>query len=129
MNDSADSTLAAFEPVDTRLLELVHDDVPADQATAGRPRTGSVPLGSVGTARFGVWELTAGAMRDIEVNEVFVVVDGEATVVLLDGDVEVSKIRLRPGILCRLAAGSSTRWDVPDVLRKVYLLEPDASGA
>jgi uncharacterized cupin superfamily protein len=47
---------------------------------------------------------------------------GDATVTLLDGEAETDRIELHPGIICRLAAGSHTRWDVSKPLRKVFIL-------
>ena len=37
-----------------------------------------------GTRELGVWEMTAGAMRDVEADEVFLVIAGRATVEFVD---------------------------------------------
>lgn len=123
------SELRPFEPRDA--AEIVVEQVPidAEQVVAGDPRTGSTVLATVFGAEIGVWEMTAGAMVDVEVDEVFVVVEGEASVTLLKDGEATEVIELRPGTVCRLAAGSTTRWDVPRLLRKVYVLanEEDVS--
>lgn len=67
-------------------------------------------------------------MVDIEIDEVFVVVAGEASVTLLDDGRPVRVIQLRPGVVCRLEAGMATLWNVPRVLRKVYFLSASAGS-
>lgn len=77
---------------------------------------------NIAQAEVGVWEMTVGTMRDIEIDAVFVVIEGEATVTLLNGDAPTKTIHLRPGTVCRLTAGMATRWSVPSRLRKLYIL-------
>lgn len=114
--------LRPFEPRDATEVLVEQLAVDADQVVAGEPRTGSTVLATAFGAEIGVWEMTAGVMVDIEVDEVFVVVDGEASVTLLNDGRPTEVIELRPGTVCRLAAGATTRWDVPRLLRKVYVL-------
>lgn len=121
------SELAPFTPIDALRVDVALKDVPDEQVTAGRPRTGLTTVATVAGADISVWEMTAGGMRDIEIDEVFVVLAGEATVTLYVDDVETDRIELRPGVICRLAAGSSTRWDVARVLRKVYIAEQEGA--
>ncbi|MEU9918577.1 hypothetical protein [Streptomyces sp. NPDC051001] len=47
---------------------------------AGCPVAAAKPLGEFGGTEVGVWTLTTGAVRDIEADEVFVVLAGDATV-------------------------------------------------
>ncbi|MBT0773375.1 cupin domain-containing protein [Kineosporia sp. J2-2] len=84
----------------------------------GKPTTGSRPLTALAGLEIGVWEMTTGTARDIEADEVFVVLSGSATVTFDDGDV----IELGPGVLVRLHAGDSTSWVVHETLRKVYVV-------
>ncbi|MFT4215217.1 MAG: cupin domain-containing protein [Microbacterium sp.] len=91
--------------------------VPAAQVVAGSPSTGSVDLDE--DMGFGVWEMTPGAMRDVEVDEVFVVVSGSATVEFVDP--ALPTIELAPGAIVRLESGMQTVWTVRETLRKVYL--------
>ena len=99
-------------------LDLPHEPVPADQAVGGEPRTGVTTLGEFGGLEVGVWEMTPGVMRDVEADELFVVLSGSATVEFADG---TSPLQLGPGDVVRLAEGSETVWTVTETLRKVYL--------
>jgi len=119
------SELAPFAPFDALQLDVELEDVAADQVTAGRPRTGLTTVATMAGAEISIWEMTAGGMRDVEIDEVFIVLAGEATVTLFTDGVETDRIELRPGVICRLEAGSTTRWDVARVLRKVYIAEQE----
>jgi uncharacterized cupin superfamily protein len=101
--------IRAFRPseIDLVLRPLV-DDV----------RTGSKVLGTVDSLEAGVWEHTVGTSTDIEVDEVFVVVSGRATVTCDDGTV----IELEPGAVGLLESGARTTWVVHETLRKVYVV-------
>jgi uncharacterized cupin superfamily protein len=59
----------------------------------------------------------AGATRDVEVDEVLVVLSGSATVQVQGGPV----VELRAGDAMRLEAGTRTTWTVHEPLRKVYV--------
>lgn len=100
---------------DAATLGVVHEPVPADQVVAGTPTTGIRELDE----RAGVWEMSPGAMRDVEVDEVFVVLAGAATVAFIEP--ALPSIELRPGVVVRLEAGMRTEWTVRETLRKVYL--------
>ncbi len=97
---------------------LEHEAVTADQAVDGHPRTAAATLGEFGGLEVGVWEMTPGVMRDVESDEIFVVLSGSATVEFDDGTTALS---LHPGDVVRLAAGAKTVWTVTETLRKVYL--------
>ncbi len=98
-------------------LDLPLSDVPAAQRIKGSPRTGTKSLGQFGGANVGVWEMTPGTMSDTEVDEIFVVLHGAATVEFKDR----APMRLAAGDVVRLHAGQQTVWTVTDTLRKVYL--------
>ncbi|AZS38060.1 hypothetical protein CVS47_02710 [Microbacterium lemovicicum] len=115
------SDLEPFAPIDALTAALAYDVVPAAQVVDGGPRTGLLELATVAGAEVGIWELTAGTARDIESDEVFVVIDGRGTLTL-ETDGGEQHIELSPGVVCRLTAGMTTRWVVPDRLRKVYIL-------
>ncbi|MCT9821278.1 cupin domain-containing protein [Microbacterium sp. W1N] len=91
--------------------------VPAAQVVAGSPATGSVDLDE--DMGVGVWEMTPGAMTDTEIDEVFVVVAGSATVEFTDPPQPA--IELAVGDVVRLESGMRTVWTVRETLRKVYL--------
>lgn len=104
-----------------RVLDTV-SDLPAEpvdptQVVTGSPTTGFRALAAVAGAEVGVWEMTAGTMTDVEVDEVFVVLSGSATVTFDDGEV----IDLGPGTVTRLREGDRTTWTVHETLRKVYI--------
>ncbi|WP_255546538.1 cupin domain-containing protein [Glaciihabitans sp. dw_435] len=89
---------------------------------------GGTPVASIGEVvdvagvGVGVWELTPGVVTDTETDEVFVVLSGTAVVEFLD---EPDKaLRLDPGTIGRLSAGTRTRWTVTETLRKVYITLP-----
>ncbi len=94
------------------------EPVPAERVDYGTPRQGALDLGTVGGAEAGLWELRDGAVLDVEVDEVFVVISGGATIKLLD---EGRSIDVKTGDVMRLTAGTRTRWIVKDHVRKFYL--------
>ena len=65
----------------------------------------------------GLWEAEPGTETDVEVDEVFVVLAGAATVVVEGGET----LDLGPGVVVRLYAGDRTTWTVTERLRKLYL--------
>ena len=75
------------------------------------------PLATLGDAEVGLWGMAPGTDRDIEVDEVFVVLAGRGTVTFEDGEV----VDLQPGVAVRLWAGERTTWVVTETLRKVYV--------
>ncbi|MGN0064135.1 MAG: cupin domain-containing protein [Nocardioides sp.] len=92
-------------------------DLPGETVLAGAPRAGAVPLTTLGDLEVGVWEMTPGTATDVEVDEVFVVLVGSATVSVEGGPT----IDLSPGSLVRLHAGDRTTWTVHAALRKLYV--------
>lgn len=99
-------------------LEVPLEPVPAEQIVSGTPQTGSVDLDE--DLGIGVWEMTPGAMRDTEIEEVFVVIAGETVVEFTDR--ALAPIELTPGAVVSLTAGMRTIWTVTKTLRKVYLV-------
>ncbi|MGR0321039.1 cupin domain-containing protein [Agromyces sp. ZXT2-3] len=115
--------LVAGAVTDVSSLPIAHDPVPADQVVSGSPSTGYAPLDESGDGErggeLGVWEMTPGAMRDVEVDEVFLVIAGRATVEFVEP--ALPAIDLRPGSVVRLDAGMSTVWTVTETLRKLFI--------
>jgi uncharacterized cupin superfamily protein len=108
-------TFPAGAVTDAAALVLAHEPVSADHVVAGSPTTGIHEIDE----STGVWEMTPGAMSDVEVDEVFVVLRGEATVDFVEP--ALPSIELRPGSIVRLEAGMSTVWHVRATLRKMYV--------
>ena len=100
---------------DAASVVLAHEPVNADQVVAGFPTTAIAEIDETS----GVWEMTPGAMRDVEDDEVFVVLAGEATVEFIDP--ALPPIELRAGSVVRLESGMHTVWTVRATLRKVYV--------
>ena len=91
----------------------------ADQVIAGSPSAGVLVLDERDGREIGVWEMTPGTATDTEVDEVFIVLAGSATVRFESP--ELSAIELAPGSMVRLTAGMRTTWIVHETLRKVYV--------
>ena len=104
---------------DAASVALEHLPVEAEQVVAGSPTTGHLVLDDDGERTVGVWEMTVGAMRDVEADEVFVVLTGAATVEFEHP--HASPIVLAPGSVVRLESGMRTIWTVRQTLRKVYV--------
>ena len=66
----------------------------------------------------GIWEHTAGVSRDVEVDEIFVVLRGRATIEVADGTI----LQVGPGDVGVLEAGAQTTWTVHEDLRKIYII-------
>jgi uncharacterized protein len=98
-------------------IALTYEPVPEGQVVSGDPQVGTAELYELDGHAAGVWELTVGAMSDVEVDEVFVVLFGAATVEFVD---EGRSVTLGPGSVGRLSAGQRTIWRVTETLRKVY---------
>ena len=122
--------------VQATTIALEHEPLPPDQVVAGAPTTGLAVLvegavaggGSEGGGsaidkpdnsrpEIGVWEMTPGTATDVEVDEVFVVIAGRATV-LMPG---LDAVELTPGSVVQLTAGMATTWTVHETLRKLYI--------
>lgn len=112
----------------TRLLStdvtthpLTLEPVAPELVDEGSPRAGATTLGALGGSAdgvgVGIWELTEGTSRDVEVDEVFVVLTGAGTLVFDDGE----RIDLRPGVAVRLAEGDRTTWTITQPLRKIWV--------
>jgi len=115
-------SLPALPPrlVSRALVEpLHHEPVEPDKVVAGSPSTGFIELGMWQGVDVGVWEMTPGSMVDIEVDEIFVVIAGEATLTR-HSDGVAQTVELSPGVVCHLEEGEVNRWDVRVALRKIY---------
>lgn len=98
-------------------LGIELEAVPAEQNLAGQPCTGSATLGEFGGSEIGVWEMTPGAMSDVEADEIFVVLFGAGTV---EFEETGETVLLAAGDVMRLREGQRTVWTVTQTLRKVY---------
>lgn len=78
-------------------------------------------LGSWRGLEVGVWECEPGVFEDAEADEVFVVLQGAATVEFVQP--ALPAIEIGPGDVVRLEEGMRTVWTVRETLRKVYLTQ------
>lgn len=117
MTDFDSGELDAGVPISALTVAVPLTLVPATQVRGGAPSTGSVDLDE--DMGMGVWEMTPGSMTDTEIDEVFVVVAGSATVEFISP--ALPSIELSPGAIVRLESGMRTVWTVRETLRKVYL--------
>ena len=104
---------------DAAALPAPYEPVDPAQVVSGAPMTRFVELDEASDRSVGVWEMTPGAMSDVEADEVFVVLAGDATVEF--DDPALPAIDLRPGAIVRLEAGMRTVWTVRETLRKLYV--------
>jgi uncharacterized cupin superfamily protein len=111
--------LPANQVIDVLTLPLEERVLDADATLQGVARVGTRALGHIVCSSTGVWEMSPSVSTDVEVDEVFVVLAGEATVAFDDG---TPPLELRPGSLVRLQAGSRTTWTVRQTLRKLYVI-------
>jgi uncharacterized cupin superfamily protein len=95
------------------------EPLPADQVVDGSPSAGVLVLDERVGREIGVWEMTPGTATDTEVDEVFIVLAGSATVSFESP--ESPSIELVPGSVVRLTAGMRTTWVVRETLRKIYV--------
>lgn len=104
--------------------------VPAADVVEGAPEQGILELGGLAGVDTGIWELRGGTVTDTEVDELFVVLSGGATIELLsEPGVDAAAgaaprvVEVGPGDVMRLVAGTRTRWTVADHIRKIYIAE------
>lgn len=120
------TSIASFVALSNACIEATAVEVPLGpvepaKVVRGDPRVGSVPLLERDGLSIGVWEITPSVTTDVEVEELFIVVAGEAQVTFSDG---TAALFLQPGTVGRLAAGAEATWDVRKTLRKVYVIFP-----
>lgn len=116
-----DSIPEAAVPLSAREVDLRTCPLPELDVVAGTPCAGSRTVRAFDDVEVGIWEMTPGSARDVEADEVFVVLAGSATVHFDDG----RDISLRPGDVMSLFRGERTVWTVTETLRKVYVLRTD----
>ncbi|MDN3496193.1 cupin domain-containing protein [Planococcus sp. APC 4015] len=104
---------------DAAQLPVPYEPVEVDKVVSGKPLTRYVDVDESAGRTIGVWEHTPGVSRDVEADEVFVVLAGDATIEFEQP--ALPPIELRPGSVVRLEAGMQTVWTVRETLRKVYV--------
>ena len=64
----------------------------------------------------GIWRITSGTVTDVEQDELFVVLEGRATIEVEGGET----LEVGPGDLGVLQRGARTVWTIHEPLRKVF---------
>lgn len=101
---------------DATKASVDHSPLPQEKVISGDVTTGATDLGQNSRLLTGIWEHSVGVSIDVEADEVFVVLSGKGRV-YVDGDV----LELYPGVVGTLNAGASTRWEIDEKIRKVYV--------
>jgi uncharacterized cupin superfamily protein len=103
-----------------RAAEVGLEPEPLDpaQVLAGTPATSGAVLWASADGRIvrGVWRCTAGTVTDVEQDELFVVLEGRATIEVEGGPV----LEVAPGTVAVLERGARTTWTVHEPLLKAY---------
>lgn len=102
---------------DASRIPLAHTALEAEQNVSGDVTTGVSAEATLGDMEVGVWEHSMGTSTDVEVEEVFVVLEGEGTVTCNQG----GRINLAPGVVGLLPNGAQTTWTITKPLRKVWI--------
>lgn len=107
---------------------LVPGELDPSQVIEGTPEVTEAMLHGSADGRIvrGLWRITEGTVTDVEQDEVFVVLEGRATIEVHEGPT----LEVGPGDVCVLERGARTTWTVHEALRKVFqvTLPPDESG-
>jgi hypothetical protein len=109
-------------------VPLEPGDLEPSQVVAGAPAITETLLSESPDGRVvrGIWRITEGTVTDVEQDEMFVVLEGRATIEVQAGPT----VRVGPGDVCLLRRGARTTWTVHEPLRKVFQLTlPDDESA
>jgi uncharacterized cupin superfamily protein len=98
--------------------ELTVDPLDPSQVVSGNPQVSSHELVETEALAVGIWQHTTGVSTDVEVNEIFVVLSGLATIEVAGGPT----LQVGPGDVGVLEAGAKTTWTVHEDLRKIYII-------
>ena len=97
---------------------LTPDPLEAAQIISGDPEVSTHEILQTENLDIGIWEHTAGVSTDVEVDEVFVVLSGRASIEVAGGPT----LEVGAGDVGVLEAGAQTRWTVHEDLRKIYII-------
>ena len=96
---------------------LPRQRIPANEILDGFPTAGARAIADIGNAEVGIHEMSPGMARDVECDEVFVVLSGRGSIEFEDGEV----LPLTAGTVVRLHKGDRTVWHISETLRKFYV--------
>jgi uncharacterized cupin superfamily protein len=98
--------------------DLDLDELDDAKVVTGAPVLRSLALHDTDDLAVGIWQHSVGVSRDVEADEIFVVLSGRATVEVADGPT----LEIGPGDVGLLPAGAETTWTIHETLRKVYII-------
>jgi len=98
------------------------DEAPLDpaQVVSGSPEVRVLEIHDADDVAVGIWQHSVGVSTDVEVDEVFVVLSGRATIEVEGGPT----LEVGPGDVGTYPPGTRTTWTVHETLRKVYVVRP-----
>ncbi|MGZ8580366.1 MAG: cupin domain-containing protein [Actinomycetota bacterium] len=99
-------------------VPLAPGELDPSQVIDGSPQVTEVVLSESADGRVvrGLWRITEGTVTDTEQDELFVVLEGRATIAVHDGPT----LEVGPGDVCVLERGARTTWTVHEPLPKVF---------
>jgi uncharacterized cupin superfamily protein len=97
---------------------LEDDPLDPDQVVEGKPQVSVHEILDTESVSVGIWQHTVGVSTDVEVDEIFVVLAGRATIEVAEGPT----LEVGPGDVGVLEAGAATTWTVHEDLRKIYVI-------
>jgi uncharacterized cupin superfamily protein len=98
--------------------DLTPDPLDPSQVVSGNPQVSSYELLDTEALAVGIWQHTAGVSTDVEVDEMFVVLAGRATIDVAGGPT----LEVGPGDVGVLEPGAETTWTIHEDLRKIYII-------
>lgn len=101
--------------------QLEPDPIEAGQIISGSPESFALTLGeNQGTGEScGLWQITPGVVRDVEVQERSLVLAGRGRVEFEDGSV----VGLAPGVALSFDGGEKTVWTIEETVFKAYWIQ------
>jgi len=99
-------------------VPLSPGELDPSQVLVGSPEVTETVLSESPDGRVvrGIWRITQGTVTDVEQDELFVVLEGQATIEVQGGPT----FDVGPGDVCVLERGARTTWTVHEPLRKVF---------
>lgn len=101
--------------------QLGPDPIESGQIISGTPESFALTLGETpGTGEScGLWQITPGVVRDVEVRERSLILAGRGSVEFEDG----RRVELEPGVVLDFEGGEKTVWKIDQTVFKAYWIQ------